>query len=204
MNLVKKFKKIIYQKKKEIEQKPQSESNDSITFSRKKFKKENDASLAFLLAKERLFNINGWNNIRSLGKNRFTLYDENGHISKAVKAKVGQYIKISGPGPIPESWVMIHEIFEGFDTAEFIVRPSHNPTGSETYTENFFTSESTGSFRITLKDNLLSAYKIGRNEIANTGKEAGGKEFENKLAAESTWMFFQKYQWKPLTEYLIH
>jgi len=183
---------------------PGSQPQSSIYLSKKKFTDPGNASLAFLHAREKLFNINGWNNVRTLGKTVFTLFEENGKISKAVKAKVGQYIRISSSGPFPPIWVMIHEVFEGFNMAEFIVRPAASPLNHPEPYERFYTSEATGVFRVTLSENVLQACKEGNNDDTLFENTYNSINSPKLVALNSAWYYYQKYRWKHLTDYLIH
>lgn len=180
---------------------PGAQTHSLIYLSQKKYTDPGNASLAFLHARERLFNINGWNNVRALGKTVFTLFDENGKISKAVKVRVGQYIRIYSSGSFPPVWVMIHEIFEGFNMAELIVRPAASPLNHpETY-EHFYTSRATGVFRVTLNENILKACKEGNHDNTLFEDTTSNPQL---AALNSAWGYYQKYRWKHLTDYLIH
>lgn len=180
---------------------PQRES--ALYTSRKNFRDSASAARAFIQAREKLFNINGWNNIRTLGKTVFTLFEENGKISKAVKLSVGQYIRISSPGPLPAVWVMIHEVFEGFNMAEFTVRPAFNPQYGHEPHEHFYTTEATGIFRVRIDQNTLLASKEGNDDDSLFRRERHVADSSNLITLRSAWSYYQKYRWKHLTNYLI-
>jgi hypothetical protein len=50
------------------------------------------------------------------------------------------------------------------------------------------------------QDNTVLAHEIGRNEqVNNKGKHA----LINTAIAKAGWLFYQKVQWKALTDYLV-
>jgi hypothetical protein len=112
------------------------------------------------------------------------------------------------PGPVPENWVIVTDIQQQENSAEFTVSPSTDPRAKGSEREeikHFFIDEATSTFRVKLLDKTLFAYEIGKNEgINNQGKEAGKRKLINTLISEGGWAGFQEFQWKKITDYLVH
>lgn len=161
----------------------------------------------FHRAKEKLFNVNKWSELPGLSSS-FQLYSSRGEKIYALKPEIGNYVKIVLPAPALENWVNVIDIKEHENSAEFTVSPSPNPTEKEKgqeEIEHFFIDEATSTFKVELQNKKLHAYEIGKNEgINNEGAEAGKRKLINTLVAEGGWAGFQKFQWKKLTDYLVH
>ncbi len=166
------------------------------------------ANEAFARSKQKLLDINAWSDLPGI-TSAFVLHDHQGQPKPACLPEPGDFIFIDLPGPLPENWVRITAVHSGEKEAEVVVQPSYNPKSREGAargeTEHFFSSEATSTFRVRLDGNTVSAWEIGRNErINNQGTEAGNRSVINTLVAEGGWAFFQRMQWKKLTEYLVH
>lgn len=179
------------------------EGKDSIYYSRKRLLTNETAKYEFKLAVRRLFDVNKWSDIPAIVTAKFQVYDHN--LNPATELQEGYFIKIQFPGPTPENWVKVMEIYKEENVAELVLSPSYDPTNShKEVTEHFFTREAASSFRVTLKGKLLSAYEIGRGEVINKNdQEAGDRAILNTIIAETGWLGFQKHQWQNLTDYLI-
>ncbi len=165
----------------------------------------NAAAEAFGRARQKLFDVDGWSTLPGFSA-RFGLYDRAG-LRKPGSPAVGDCIRISLPGPLPENWVTVTDVRTGPAEAQFTVSPCGNPKAGGESTEgqvaHFFGGEATSTFRVALKGNTLVASEIGRDErINNQGDEAGGRAVVNTLIAEGGWAVFQEMQWKKLTDYL--
>jgi hypothetical protein len=165
------------------------------------------AAEAFARAREKLFNVDAWSTLPGFSA-KFGLYDRDG-LRKTDGPAVGDCVRITLPGPLPENWVMVTDVRTGLQEAQFTVSPCGNPKARAESTvgevAHFFGGEATSTFRVELQGNTLVASEIGRNErINNQGDEAGGRAVVNTLIAESGWALFQEMQWKKLTDYLAH
>ena len=164
------------------------------------------AKLEFAKAKKKLFDVNAWSSIPGIGNANFTLHTPAGVRIGTGTATNGDFIKIDLPGPVPYYWVEVLNIKEEEDLAEFTVKPSHDPSQSEKreVTDHFFHEEARSTFRVQRRDNEIVAAEIGTGEeVNNEGREAGKRAVVNTVVAESGWAFFQKNQWKNLTDYLV-
>lgn len=183
------------------------ETKDKLFSSEKEFPDRETALREFKRSKEKLFDVNRWSRMPGITSG-FQLYTPEGKPKPKAKPEVGDYLMIDLPGPAPENWVIVTDIKEEDEMAEFTVSPSQDPrdTGEEAEEiEHFFRDEATSTFKVELNGSTIAAYEIGKNEgINNEGKEAGDREVVNTLIAEGGWALFQKIQWEKLTDYLVH
>ncbi|MGA0558258.1 hypothetical protein ACO2Q8_16480 [Larkinella sp. VNQ87] len=157
---------------------------------------------AFNQARERLFAINRWSNLSSLTAD-FMLHDSDGN-PKTGQPEIGDSIRIDLPGPVPENWVRVVELVDEENKAGFTARPCADPRETGVETEHFFTDEATSTFWLERQGTALVACQIGENEQTNNHDEqAGGRAVVNTAIAGTGWLFYQKIQWKTLTDYLV-
>ncbi len=168
---------------------------------------EQQAKEAFNRSIKKLFNVNRWSRLPGISST-FQLYNRGGEGKDTVMVQVGDYIKIDLPGPFPENWVVVTDIKEEENLAEFTASPSSDPTDKgkeQEEIDHFFIDEATSTFRVKRVGNTLYGYEIGKDEgINNQEKEAGERKLINTLIAEGGWAGFQKFQWKKLTDYFVH
>jgi len=207
MGLAKKLVKLYHRTKEELEVLKGKRSKDSIYYTRKNFKTDQEAKVVFKEAVARLFDVNSWSNIK-IATSKFQLYNSNAQPIAELKPQKDYYIKVNLPGPTPANWVIVLDVKTEEDTAEFTVSPCPDPTHrnqSDLITEHFFTSESTSTFRVSLRNHIVSAYEIGRNEsINNRQPEAGKRSGINTVISEVGWAGFQTHQWQNLTDYILY
>jgi|GEM_PF-532908 len=180
-------------------------SKDKTYTSRRTYPDASAALPAFAWAEEKLFDVNAWSNLPGITA-KFALHNADG-AEKTSTPRVGDYIRIDLPGPLPENWVRVVGVEVEDQAAQFTVQPSRDPREGEDRAEieHFLGKEATSTFRVELRDNTLIAWEIGRHEtINNQGQEAGSRAVINTLVAEGGWAFFQKMQWQKLTDYLVH
>ena len=183
------------------------ESRDRTYSSQHPYGDEATALEAFKRSQDKLFNVNAWSNLPGL-TSTFTVYDASGQPKLTADLRIGDYVKIELPGPVPENWVRVTAIQSSARSAEFTVQPSESPGADEAEsqtTAHFFSQDSSSTFQVELQGTTLMAYEIGKNErINNGGTEAGDRSLINTLVAETGWAFFQEMQWTKLTDYLVH
>jgi hypothetical protein len=161
------------------------------------------AKQLFSQAVHRLLDVNSWSGISALTSD-FRLHDATGTPKQGSPVQLGDYIKISLPGPVPENWVHVTSLSLGDTIAEFTVHPSPAPGSQQTETRHFFRKESSSTFRVERHQNSVIASEIGLDErINNEGEQAGEHALINTAIAEMGWLFYQKIQWKSLTDYLV-
>jgi len=164
------------------------------------------AKKAFEHSKRKLFDVNGWSDMKGINS-KFMLYDDLGKPASG-DPRPGYFIKIELPGAKIENWVQINEVSNQADSAEFIVHPSEKPqekADPNAEVKHFFAKEASSTFRVIRRGNIIEAFEIGRNEyINNQGDQSGNRKILNSLIAEGGWAGFQKIQWEKLTKYLVH
>jgi hypothetical protein len=200
------FKFLGIKSKNQIKSDEDKDTKDKLFSSLKKYDTEKEAKEAFLVSKSKLFNINMWSKLPGITSS-FSLHDSNGNKKKA-NPKIGDYILIKLPGPLPENWVIIVDLVDTSTLSQIIVSPSSKPKAKgheKNEIEHFFIDEATSTFRITREGDTLFAFEIGKDEgINNEGQKAANRELINSLIAQGGWAGFQKLQWEKLTDYLVH
>lgn len=181
------------------------ETKDRLFVSQNQFSDETAALAAFGRSVEKLLNVDGWSGL-SLFAADFHLYDPAGQPKPIGRPQREDYIQISLPGPAPENWVRVVRTATDEKRAEFTVQPSNDPRKPESDTvEHFFDQQARSTFRVELSGNTITASEIGEREsINNQGSRAGDRAVINTVIAEGAWLFYQKLQWKLLTDYLVH
>lgn len=179
-------------------------SKDTSFSSQKSFPDEATARAAFPRSVEKLLKVSGWSALGTFLAD-FELYDSTVKPKLAGDAQPGDYIRIIMPGPVPINWVRVIHAAADDKAAEFTVQPCPNPEEDEPeHTEHFFTNESRSTFRVELAGATIRAFEIGQDEtINNQQPQAGNRAIINTIIAETGWLFYQKMQWKHLTDYLV-
>ena len=180
-------------------------SKDVTYASQNTFADEATATEAFARSVDKLLNVNGWSGLSSLTAD-FSLHDEAGRPKPAGPVKLGDYIRIDLPGPMPENWVRVVDHSAQGNLVDFTVQPSSDPGKKESLeTVHFFTHDARSTFRVERTGTTLTASEIGTDEVINNQQpEAGDRAIINTAIAEGGWLFYQKLQWKLLTDYLVH
>ncbi len=179
-------------------------SKDKTYSSHQEFENKVLVEEAFHESVNKLFDVNKWSNL-SEATASFQLYDNKGIEKQGLTISESDYIKINLPIPSPENWVKVIALKKVLDCAEFTVQPSSPPLSETDEVQHFFTSEATSTFKVEVKGLTVYAYEIGKNErINNHSSEAGDRKVINTLIAEGGWAGFQEFQWKKLTDYLVH
>ncbi len=160
---------------------------------------------AFARSVEKLLNVNGWSALSSFTAD-FLLHDQRGQPKPDGKAEVGDHVRVTLPGPTPENWVRVIDLTVREDLVEFTVQPCADPGKANTgEVAHFFTDEARSTFRVEREGTMITASEIGQDEaINNQQPEAGDRALVNTAIAEGGWLFYQKVQWKTLTDYLVH
>src|SRR5690554_3846211 len=160
------LKKLLKKLKKEKEVIAGEATKDKVYSSDQSFPTREEAVREFQRSVEKLFDVNRWSNMPGI-TSTFQMYDADGVEKHATKPQANDFIKIILPGPTPENWVMVTNLEENEESAEFTVSPSINPTEKEENQDeiaHFFIAEATSTFKVLLEGNQISAYEIGRNE----------------------------------------
>jgi len=184
----------------------QGEDTKDVTYSsHQAFADEPAATRAFDQSVLKLLHVDGWSGLSSVTAD-FRLHDQQGEPKPNDQPVVGDFILIKLPGPMPENWVRVTHIGITPTRVEFTVKPSHDPRSAPTEViDHFFDQQASSTFRVERTGNQVSAWEIGSNEsINNQQPQAGDRAAVNTFIAEGGWLFYQKIQWKALTDYLVH
>lgn len=184
----------------------QGEATRDITYeSHHTYPDESAAQEAFASSVAKLLNVNGWSDLSSLSSD-FALYDSIGRSKPAGPVEIGDFIQISLPGPTPDNWVRVIYREIGETRAEFTVQPCPDPSADKPeQIEHFFGQEARSTFRVDIAGCTISAFEIGQQEaINNQQPQAGDRGIINTIIAEAGWLFYQRIQWKLLTDHLVH
>ena len=180
-------------------------SKEKIYSSEHTFADEVAARDAFAESILRLLNVNGWSDLSHFTAD-FALYNSYARPKPDGLVQVGDYIRIVLPGPIPENWVRVkHMVMEENEVA-FTVQPCPDPEENKPdQIAHFFDQTARSTFRVERVGSTIRAFEIGQNEVINNhDSQAGDRAIINTVVAEAGWLFYQKIQWKLLTDYLVH
>jgi hypothetical protein len=172
-----------------------------------------EAKKLFLVACNRLLNINQWDETSDGPSARFMLTDGKGNEVRRLAQK-GDYFKIDIPGPGSNDgkgydWVAIEniEVFHNENDVEesvsIRVRPASNPKEPVENVAHFFTADATSTFVVSRHENEVSAAIHGRNEIPNTKTDNTVDKIRNAVIATSAIIGLSNVQWRNLARGLI-
>ncbi len=180
-------------------------TKDVIYASQHIYPDESAAKKAFANSITKLLHVNGWSALSNFSAD-FALYNPIGRPKPDGPADVGDFVQIILPGPIPENWVRVSHKLCDEQLVEFTVQPCSNPLADKPdQIEHFFSEQARSTFRVELSGGTIRAFEIGQHEgINNQQPQAGERAVINTLIAETGWLFYQKMQWKLLTDYLVH
>lgn len=165
--------------------------------------------------KDKLLDINNWQQIAEGISGDFILTDEQGN-DKSQEIHVGDFIKIKLPAPSTNSgegfdWVKVVDFQTGldYDTDSeylfFTIRPSQNPTTPDNNIAHFYTDESSNTFLVLREKDKITVGVHGRNEVGNKNKKADGivDKIRNELIAIGAIFGMADSQWQHLIDGLI-
>jgi len=193
---------------------PNQQSGDQTDIvEEKQLSTEEEAKELFLQAKQRLFDINHWEEISEGISASFNLTDNFGNLKTGVP-KAGDYFKIDIPGPGPTAgeghdWVKVEAIEDysapdaSQESVSVRVRPSHDPRMDEG-TAHFFDSKATSSFVVKREKNMVSASIHGRNESSNTAAKSISDKLRNAVVKIAAAAGLSAIQWKKLAKGLVN
>jgi hypothetical protein len=174
---------------------------------------ENDARKLFIVARNRLVDINHWDAYCGLVTATFRLTDQHGNEVNRTAEK-GDYFRIDLPAPGPVEgrgydWVRIEEIEDKSNSQgdhEVIgirVRPAHNPKDKGENVAHFFKEDATSTFVIERDGTEVKAAVYGRNEMPNTETSNVADKVRNAVVGVTAILGFSNVQWKNLVKGLI-
>jgi hypothetical protein len=175
---------------------------------------ENDARKLFMISRNRLMDVNRWDQYCGAVSAKFRLTDAHGHdVERTVEHD--DYFRIdlpAAPGTAAGKgydWVHIEAIDDrpdpdgGKESIAIRVRPSPNPQTKGENIAHFFNDGSTSSFVIEREGNKVTAGVYGRNEILNTGTSSVIDKLRNIVVGSSAIAGLSNIQWTSLVKGLL-
>ena len=169
----------------------------------------------FMVAKERLQDVNRWHEVAGSLTAGFTLTDDSGR-EVARPAQTGDYFKIKVPAPGPGAgdgydWVRVELIedeagvSDNRDAFGIRVRPAEQP-GKKTQDDvaHFFRDDATSSFIIERNGRTIKAAVHGRNEVPNTTAKKPLDKARNAVVALGAIAGLSNPQWKSLVKGILN
>lgn len=171
------------------------------------------ATALFNEAKQRLLDINNWQNLCGGKGATFQLVDKHGNALPQTKPEVGNLIKIKLPAPSNKKgdgydWVRIEKfenttnLISDEEIVGFRVRPVSNPADHSEESAHFYTNDATSSFLVVRRASTVYAMERGRNEQPNP---VGGfwNKIRNTIIAFGAMMGLAVPQWKMLVNGIV-
>ena len=176
-------------------------------------KSRESATAKYELVKQRLLDIDHWQDFAGAATASFKLMDANGEPTKDP-VREGFYFKIDIPGPGTKTgkgydWVRVESVEEEGDASTNIqgisikVRPSDNPTTDDDNTAHFYSSEATSNFIVKREGNTITASVMGRNEKPNTEVSNVIDKTRNAAVGTTAAAGISTIQWNLLVKGLI-
>ena len=172
---------------------------------------EDEAIRFYQIARQRLVDVNRWHEIAGKLTAEFSLRDATGK-PVARTAQKGDHFKIDIPGPGSKGgggfdWIQIEDFVEkqepGFESIAFTVRPATNPEKHTEHVSHFFSPESTSTFSVSRKNNVVTAGIYDRNTKPNTSGDTIPDKIRNTIIGAFGVGGGAKLQWESLASALI-
>jgi hypothetical protein len=174
---------------------------------------DNDARKLFMIARNRLVDVNHWADISQPVTASFRLTDANGNVVNRTAEK-GDFFRIDIPAPGSNEgdgfdWVRIEAIEEQGRPDEDVerivvqVRPASAPVNDRENVAHFFDDRATSSFMVERKGREVTAAVFGRNEVPNTSTSNVVDKVRNAMVGVTAILGFSNVQWKNLVKGLI-
>lgn len=171
------------------------------------FENEIQAKNFYLEAKNRLLEINNWDQVAKVPVSTFEHLDAFGKHSEE-RPQEGDFVKIDIPGPglwtsSGYDYVQIEQINESSDSSHDLItltlRPSAMPHHEDDHeTKHFFKNMATSSFQIKRDGKTVEASYFGRNEMMNLDLDSILDRLRNLFVALGAKLGASYPQWKSL------
>lgn len=169
------------------------------------------AKSLFDIAKNRLLDVNNWQQLAGEFLANFQLTDQSGNPTTSP-VQEGMYFKIDIPGPGPKAgdgfdWVQVEKIevynSPDIESIGIRVRPASNPLSTKNEIAHFYSQEATSTFTVTREITKVTAAVYDRNTKTNKDSEKLSDQFRNAIIGMTGIISFSRIQWKSLTHALI-
>jgi len=189
---------------------PQKEGVSKTLEEDAELKSKEEAVTLFMQAKDRLLNVDKWQEVSTTIKSRFRVVDARS-TSQNRPARQGDYILIDIPGPGGDAgdgadWVCVDAIeYDDYpdENRELIalrLRPVSNPMNKDESAAHFFSDHATSSFVIERNQQKITARYYGRNETPNLEAEKVTDKVRNLAVALGAMLGFSDVQWSGLLQ----
>lgn len=175
------------------------------------FNDSSEAKAFFAIVKDRLLNVNNWEQIAGMTSANFQLVDSGGlEVNRTVQK--GDFFKIDIPGPGPVAgdgydWAQVEaleEVSEGdVESVGIRVRPTLSPLNNSQDVAHFYSPESTSSFTVTREGAKITAGIYDRNTKPNKTADTLADKARDIVVGTGAVTAFSKVQWKSLAEGLL-
>lgn len=170
------------------------------------------AKAFFSTVKERLLNVNNWEQVAGIASANFQLVNAQGEeVSRPVQK--GDFFKIDIPGPGPVAgdgydWVQVEEVNEmnegDTESVGIRVRPTQSPLNESKDVAHFYSPESTSSFTVTREGTKITAGIYDRNTKPNQSAETLVDKIRDVAVGSGAVSAFSKIQWTNLAKGLLN
>ena len=177
------------------------------------FERVEDAEDMFVIAKERLLNVNDWHIVSESVDSKFQIVDAEGQpIQRHVHKDDIISIDIPGPSSVQghgKDWVKAEAIEyddypdEQREVMALRLRPIPNPLEDDGSVAHFFTENATSTFVIERDHSTLTAKYYGRNEQPNLDTTKLADKVRNTVVGVSAMLGLSDVQWKGLLKGFI-
>jgi hypothetical protein len=169
-----------------------------------------NAKACFYASRDRLLDINMWQQLSGSFSSRFVLTDSDG-LTALRRARSGDYFKIKIPAPAPDDkfdWIAIEKIEskddEQYQEVYMVVRAGHGPVNGRNSIDHDFSDVSTCVFSVKRIDNLVTAGVYGRNDEVDTNEVEGVMDtIRNAVIAFGAISGLADFQWKNLMKGIL-
>ncbi|MDQ3276700.1 MAG: hypothetical protein M3Q06_00125 [Bacteroidota bacterium] len=169
------------------------------------------AKVFFATVKDRLLNVNNWENVAGIASANFQLVDAQGkEVDRTVQK--GDFFKIDIPGPGPVAgdgydWVQVEEVAEvsegDTESVGIRVRPTGSPLNSSEDVAHFYSTESTSSFTVTREGTTITAGIYDRNTKPNDSAANLVDKIRDMAVGSGAVTAFSSIQWTKLVKGLL-
>lgn len=175
------------------------------------FNSKTEAVTFYEVAKNRLLNVNQWDEVCLSPSAMFKLMNDKGQ-EIAGLVKEGDYIRINIPGPGTSvgdgyDWVKVESLIERefaeYEVISLTVRPAHHPLKPFGGVAHFFTNQASSTFQIKRNGTVVFAEIHGRNELVNNKTSKIFDNIRNTLVGLAAKLGMSYPQWKFLAEGLV-
>lgn len=167
----------------------------------------------FQVARERLLDVNKWQQLCGGVGSTFRLRNAHGEPVGYRLPEVGDYMQIDIPGPGPQAgsghdWVRIEAMEENKSaTADEMtlmrVRPAPSPLNDQGDVAHFLDDKATSTFVVFRLGSHITAEVFGANETANTESQGLIDKVRNVATAVFSWLGFSDVQWNSLVKGIV-